>query len=231
MDRELKMNSKAENPPCKIGEHLANNILTYGKAVFQIVKKLKEGIQLISDMRTGEAMETLANAIKADTFADNLRREIILELSEAHGGYVRERVARLVRRLDLVSEYAKEAARDLTLIPYLELPADLKDVIKELGEKSEKSVSMLYASLKALLDGDIRKALEYSHKVEEVEEETDVIFLKGKRLLVKYGEKIRNPVISLMLFTFMQSLENVTDYSEDAGDYIRTLALREDCGK
>ncbi|RLG79238.1 MAG: hypothetical protein DRO10_00745 [Thermoprotei archaeon] len=215
------------NPaPCEMSEELSEHVLRYGESVYAIVKELKKGIDLVSDMRTGEAMETLANAIKADTFADNLRREILLELREAHGGYVRERVARLVRRLDLVSEYAKEAARDLTLIPFLELPAELKEIIRELSVKVVESVEALYNSLRELINGNTKDALVFSHKVEEIEEETDEVFLKGKRALVKYGEIIHNPAVVYMVISLMQSLENVTDFAEDAGDYIRTLALR-----
>jgi predicted phosphate transport protein (TIGR00153 family) len=213
-----------------ISKELAAAILEYAEEVYGIVEKLRTGIKLLKSMNTGESMKELANAIKADTKADAMRREILLALTEVRGGYVRERVARLVRRLDLVSEQTKEAARDLTLLPYFELPAEIKEVIDELSKDVQESVKALLKSLTALMNGKPEEAIKISRSVEEIEEEADNAFLMGKRLLMKYGSKVRNAAIILMLFNFMQSLENVTDYSEDAGDYIRTLALREKSG-
>ncbi len=213
--------------PSNIGEELSKLILEYAEAVNDIVRELREGISLLGSMRTGEAMESLASAIKADTKADNIRREILLKLRHAKGGYVRERIAKLVRRLDLVSEQAKEAARDLTIIPYLELPAELKEIVDELSDEAEESAHAMIKSLRALMAEDVKSALKYAHKVEEIEEKADEIFLRGKRLVVKYGTKIKNSAVILMFFNFMQSLENITDYAEDAGDYIRTLAIRD----
>ena len=198
-----------------MGEELSRLVLEYAEAVADIVKELRKGIRLLGSMRTGEAMESLASAIKADTKADNMRRGILLKLTEAKGGYVRERVARLVRRLDLVSEQAKEAARDLTIITYLELPAELKEIVDELSDEAGKSTHTLIKSLSALIKGDTEAALKYANNVADVEEATDEIFLKGKRLVVKYGNKIRNPAVMLMFVNFLESLENITDYAED----------------
>ena len=210
-----------------ISKDFAASIIDYAEEVLGIVQGLRQGINLLNLMNSGEAMRELANAIKSDTKADAMRREILITLMNVRGGYVRERVARLIRRLDLVSEQAKEAARDLTLIPYLELPSDIKDVIDSLSKDIHESVKALTKSLAALMYGQPDKAVKYSRVVEELEEDADKVFLKGKRLLIKYEGKISNPAVILMLFNFMQSLENVTDYSEDAGDYIRTLAIRE----
>ncbi len=210
-----------------ISSEFAAHIINYAEEVLGIVEKLKEGIKLLGSMNVGASMKQLATAIKADTQADAMRRDILLTLTEVRGGYIRERIARLVRRLDLVSEQTKEAARDLTLIPYLELPGELKEVINELTEEVYGSVRSLLEALTALMKGESDRAIEASRGVEELEEEADKTFLRGKKLLIKYGEKISNPAVVLMLFNFLQSLENVTDYAEDAGDYIRTLAIRE----
>ena len=209
-----------------ISEKLATFILDYAEAVLGMVEELKIGIQLLNSMNVGAAMNELANAIRSDTKADDMRRRLLLELTTVKGGYIRERIARLLRRLDLVAEQTKEAARDLTLIPYFEIPASLKENIEKLTDDVHESVKTLMKSLEALMSNDIDTAIKCSRKVEDLEEDADRMFLNGKKLLIKHGEKIRNPAVVLMLFNFLQSLENVTDYSEDAGDYIRTLALR-----
>ncbi|MCD6324115.1 MAG: hypothetical protein J7L55_03300, partial [Desulfurococcales archaeon] len=99
-----------------ISREFAEHIIDYAEEVLGIVEKVKEGIRLLGSMNVGESMRQLGSAIREDTEADAKRREILLALTEVRGSYIRERVARLVRRLDLVSEQTKEAARDLTLI-------------------------------------------------------------------------------------------------------------------
>ncbi|MEM2021137.1 MAG: hypothetical protein QXP80_02785, partial [Zestosphaera sp.] len=57
------------------------------------------------------------------------------------------------------------------------------------------------------------------------EEEADKTLVKGRQLLVKYGVTIKNPAVVLMVDKLIESLEGITDFAEDAGDYLRTLAL------
>ncbi len=211
----------------ELSSGLIKELLEYAELVRGVVKGLRDGINLLNSMRAGAAMKALAEGIKLDTKADNIRREIILKTStEVRHGYIREWIATLVRRLDLVSESAKEAARYLTIIPYLEIPIELRDVITELSRLDMESLDTVYMGLKALLEGDLRRAISYANKAEKIEEEGDNVIVHGRKLLLGLGNRVRNPALLIMLRDFMESLESITDYAEDAADYIRTLALR-----
>ncbi len=215
------------NPKSMLSEETIRSIINYARKVRTVVRSLRDGVKLLNSMRMGEAIRILANGIKADTEADNMRRDIIFRIgTEVRVGYVREWVARLIRRLDLVSESAKEASRYLTIIPYLEIPNEVRDVIEELSRLAMDSIDLVIDGLEALMEGDKTRAIRYADKVEEVEELTDNIIVNGRKLLVMYGQKINNPAIIIMVKDFMEALENITDYAEDAADYIRTIALR-----
>ena len=210
-----------------LSKELISDIINYARKVRTVVKALRDGIKLLNNVRTGEAIRTLANGIRADTEADNIRRSIILKIgTEVRRGYVREWVARLIRRLDLVAESAKEASRYLTIIPYLEMPDEVRDVVEELSKLAMDSMDLILDGLEALFERDKSRAIGYADKVEEVEELADKVIVNGRKLLVMYGERITNPAIIIMVKDFLESLENITDYAEDAADYIRTLALR-----
>ena len=89
-----------------------------------------------------------------------------------------------------------------------------------------ESLDTVYMGIKALLEGDLGRAISYADKAEKIEEEGDNVIVHGRKLLVGLGNRIRNPALLIMLRDFMESLESITDYAEDAADYIRTLALR-----
>ncbi len=211
----------------KLNEEVANLVIKYANKVKEVIDLYREGLEKLNMMRVGEAQRVLADGIRADTDADNIRREILVRMGEeVKEGYVREALGRLIRRLDLISELAKEAARYLTIMPYLEIPADIRDAAEELSRVSSEAIKVLVECIKALMEGDFRKATESAVKVEELEEEADKINVKARKLLVNYGETFKNPALVIMIKDFIESLENITDYAEDAADYVRTLAIR-----
>ena len=121
---------------------------------------------------------------------------------------------------------AKEASRYLSIIPYLEIHDDIKSRIELLSKLGLEACDILVSAVAAILEGEAKKAIDFSLKVEEVEENADNITLEARKVLVDVGEKISNPALVLMISNFIESLESVTDYAEDAADYIRAIALR-----
>lgn len=210
-----------------IPKELENLIIEYAVEVRNILGYLRDGLRLLNQIRVGEAEVALSDAIKADTRGDKTRREILFRLGlEIEDSSIREDVAHLVRRLDLVSEWAKEAARYLTIIPYLEVPVDLREKAERLSSLAVEAADLLLASVKALLEGDEKTANSHATRVEHIEEEADQVNIEARRLLIKHGTDIENPAIVFMFRDFIESLENITDYAEDAADYIRALAIK-----
>ncbi|MCD6428068.1 MAG: DUF47 family protein [Desulfurococcales archaeon] len=206
---------------------ISEALLEYVKEVRNIMRHLRRGIKLLNDVRVSDALEELSKAIKADTKADELRRDILFNLEKViRDSATREAIAHILRRLDLVSEMAKEASRYLSIIPYLEIPDDIKLRIESLSRLGLEACDILVSAVAAILEGEAKRAIEFSLRIEEVEEKADDVTLEARRALVDAGEKISNSALVLMIFSFIESLESVTDYAEDAADYIRAIALR-----
>ena len=204
---------------------MSNELLKYAKAVVNIVKLSNEGIKLLEEFRTAEAMETFTKGIYEDTIADDVRRGLLIRLQDLHPGFMRERIATLLRRLDLIAEQSKEISRNMTLFPYLELPGEVKIAVNELSEKAYESVSKLYEIISLLVSRKYDEVVKEAYKIEVTEEDADKILVRGRQLLVKYGSTIKNPAVILMVDKLIESLEGITDFAEDASDYLRTLAL------
>lgn len=211
-----------------VDPEIEERLVEYAEKVRSIFEALGDGIKELNLMNTGKAMSKLTEAIRLDTEADNLRREILklIGKKKVRGGFIREAITRLVRRLDITSEWGKEAARYLTIVPYLEIPADLRDVAENLAELSIRSVRVLVDAIKLLIDGQLEETVEKAHLVEEFEEAADSVLLKGRRLLIEFGEKEENAAIIILTKDFIEALENVTDFAEDAADYLRSLVIR-----
>ena len=210
-----------------IPNDITKDLIEYVELVHKIIIDLRRGILLLNDVRIGEAMSVLSDGIRTDTYADEIRRNILFQIDESiKDSDTKEALARLIRRFDLISEQTKEAARYLTIIPYLEIPLDIRERIEEMSRLASESVDLLVNAVKALIEGDDKKALSQSTKVEELEEKGDEINMTARKLLLNYGEKAPNPALVVLLRDFIEALENIIDFAEDAADYIRILALK-----
>lgn len=214
-------------PHSMIPEDLTKELLKYIELIGKIVGNLRKGILLLNDLRIGEAMKTLSEGIRTDTKADEVRRNILFKIDEAvKDSDVKEALARLIRRFDLISEQSKEASRYLTIIPYLEIPVRIRERIEEMSRLASESVDLLVNAVKALIEGDDKKALSQAIRVEEIEEKGDEVNMASRKLLLDYGGKVENPALIVLLRDFIEALENIIDFAEDAADYIRILALK-----
>ena len=210
-----------------VPEEITTILLGYIEKVRDIVKYLSQGIILLNQIRVGEALKVFSKAIKTDTEADNMRRRLFDRLTELNvEPRIREDIMHLAKRFDVLSEWSKESARHLSIIPYLEIPAELRDRIEEMVKLALRSAEYLVEATKALIKGDLAKAREYANKVERIEEEADEVNVAARKLLVGLGRKIDNPAVLIMIKDFIEALENITDTAEDAADVIRVLAIR-----
>jgi len=206
---------------------LAERLLHYTKGIRDIVSHFRNTISLLNEVKASEARSELAKAIKKDTEADHVRREIAeTHIYNIEDPDLREIVLKFLRMLDRISEWTKEAARYLDLIPYLEIPDELRKHIEELSRLSLEGIEYILMSIQALMENDIERALNYCKHVEEIEETADGITHTARKNLVVYGRKIDNPAVIVMLRDFIESLENITDYEEDASDLIRVIISR-----
>ena len=209
-----------------IDSNLRRLMTEYLGKISETASSFADAIELLNDMRTGEARAKLAHAMKAEKEADNIRREIVDLLEEIDiDPEVKEDLFHMIKRLDLIADFFKEAARDLTIIPYLEVPAPLREGYEDLLNKVEELVKKVCEAVKALLDKDFEKASKLVDEIEALEEEADEINVGNRGKLVEYANQIKPYVLAILLHEFNTDLEEAADACEDAGDYIRALIV------
>lgn len=202
-------------------------LLRYLDMVVEIVRGLRKALSHLNNGRTADAKSELTRTIQADTEADNVRREIAEKLPQlVEEPQLREEILRLLRMLDRVSEWTKESARYLDVLPYLDLPQEIKEGVEELARLALEGAEKLGLALRALAEGDRERCLEYCREVEDVEERADQAIHSSRKNLIAYGPRLQNPSAVVLLRDFLEALENITDYEEDAADVLRLIALR-----
>jgi uncharacterized protein Yka (UPF0111/DUF47 family) len=106
------------------------------------------------------------------------------------------------------------------------------DIPKELCDKTVLMTGKL-VDITQILRGCIEKissnpaeAICEAKKVEEIEHEIDVEYLKTKSLFVKYGGSI-NCGARVIFDDLIEFIEHAADMCSDTADYIRVLSNRE----
>ncbi len=206
---------------------VSEGLLEYFDMIESMAKSFKRAINSLNDMDLNNAYKHLDKCIKLDTQADAFRRELMAKIAaEIKDDDLKEDLSKLLRMLDRMSEWIKEASRYLDIIPYLEIPVEIREKIEKLSYLDKRAAEELSEAAKALLEGDKKEMNRRVEEVEKIEEEADELNHIAKKTLVSIGYTMTNPALVVMLRDFIEALETATDYAEDVADIIKILSLR-----
>jgi predicted phosphate transport protein (TIGR00153 family) len=158
--------------------------------------------------------------------ADDLRRGMIVTLTEREiFPSEREDLMELVRAVDWVADWSREAGRLLVIIPFHQSPEELKQKALEMSRAIIRSVDILAESINVLTE-DGRKSLSLADQVELLEEDIDELYSQARFLIAtqEFPEFSRGALI--LLNEFFDSLETVADWCENTVDVVRAVAVR-----
>ncbi|MBS7611947.1 DUF47 family protein [Candidatus Bathyarchaeota archaeon] len=194
---------------------------------------------------TVDCVESLYNAIKTsisgledptkklkelshkEMEADYIRRVILNELSASElTPDDKAALMDLVRRIDWIADWAREAGRLMSIIRVGGLSEELKSVILRMAERVNESTHNVKSTISLLLS-DVEKSLESADRVERLEEEVDDIYEECRKVFVKMGS-CRDATLgeTIMVAQFLDALENVADWCENTVDQVRVIAVR-----
>jgi len=206
-------------------EDVFSKILHYFEKIDRMVNSFVNAIDSLNKLDLNNAYKSLADSIRLDTEADELRREVFTIMNRYISDVtLRESISKLLRMMDRLTEWIKEAARYLDILPYLEIPQEIKDEINELARLDSEACKHIKNAAQALFRKKLDDAIALASEVEKIEERADEVNHAARRSIVRYGNKIANPAILIMLRDFIEALENATDYAEDVADIIRLIA-------
>ncbi len=198
----------------------------YIEKVVETSRTFHDGVKLLNEIRVGEARTRFAETTRLESEADNLRRRLIemLEATRIDPGF-KEDFFHLIKRIDSIADWFKEAARDLMIIPYLEVPQALREGLEEMIRLTVKAAEAIARAVKHALKGEHSEAVKLIKEVEVLEEEVDEVNLKNRERLLEYSDQIKPYTLAILLHDFNQDLEEAADACENAGDYLRAILV------
>lgn len=189
---------------------------------------VKELYEMVKAVGEGEAdkKKYYESISQHEMRADQIRRAMVTELSN-RDLYATERddLMELVRAVDWIADWAREASRLLVILPFDKLPKDFREAIEDMCKENYAGVKILDDCIKAL-STDPKKALELADQVELFEENIDDLYAKAREMYVhiEIPEMTRGAMI--LLNEFMDSVETVADWCENTADIARAIAIR-----
>jgi len=190
----------------------------------EAVRQLHEMVRTASDDQEKKAFyEAISqNEMKAD----QIRREMVTELSKREL-YPAERddLMELVRAVDWIADWAREAARILVIIPFYKLTPELKGTIEDMCKENYSIVRVLAKCIHALSTNP-KEAMEYADQVELLEADLDDLFGSARNHFVELGDVGMTRGALILVNELMQAIETVSDWCENTADIARAIAIR-----
>ncbi len=191
------------------------------------VTLLHQATKSMSEGKKKEGLQRIENLFKAEEEVDRLRMEVFKELTKGAALFAdyREDLLHLVKRLDTLADHVKDAARCMEMLADVQIPKELCDNTVCMTALLVDCAQALRGSIEKLALNSV-EALGGAKKVDEVEHEIDVTYLKTKASFVKYGEQINSGVM-VIFDDLVEFIEQAADMCADTADYIVMLATRE----
>jgi predicted phosphate transport protein (TIGR00153 family) len=188
------------------------------------VTLLHQIMQHVSESKTEDAMQRFEQLYTVEKEVDILRTDVFKELSKGTALFTehREDLMHLVKRLDTLADYVKDAARCVKILADSEIPTELwKQAVHTTGTLVECATA-LRASIEKIAE-DPAAAINNAAKVEQIENEIDQDYIHNKSLLIKHSGQANCGAITVFndLFEF---IEQAADMCADTADYIVILA-------
>ena len=158
--------------------------------------------------------------------ADALRRTMVEELTKSEMfPEEREDLMELVRAVDWVADWSKEAGRILVIIPFENAPDEMKEAAKNMCKANVDCVGVLSKCVKALHE-DPKAALSLADEVEMLEENIDELYSIARYHLANLEYPGFSVGALILLNEFLDALETIADWCENTADIVRAIAVR-----
>lgn len=158
--------------------------------------------------------------------ADELRRQMVDELTRSEMfPEERDDLMELVRAVDWVADWSKEAGRILVLIPFEKAPDEMKVASQNLCRANVDCVTVLGRCIKVLLKKPA-EAINLANEVEVLEEEIDELYSHARAHLAQLEFEGFSTGALILLSQFLDAVETIADWCENTADIVRAVAVR-----
>lgn len=210
----------------KRGDKVLNMVKQHLELSQKAVNNLYIMIDAASSSNIGEIKKSYSKLSQMEMDADRLRREMVVELSKGDMfPEERDDLMDLVRAVDWIADWSREAGRILDILPFDKTSDEMKNAALEMSRATIDCVKVLGKCVNELLDNP-KRSLEIANEVEMLEENIDELYHKARTVLVveEFSQFSMGKLI--LLNEFLDALETIADWSENTADIVRAVAVR-----
>jgi predicted phosphate transport protein (TIGR00153 family) len=188
-----------------------------------LVVLLKEAIDCVAENDLERARAKVEKLFKEEETVDELRRSVFRKMTNvAISIEFREDFMHLVKRLDVMADYVKDAARCLVLLSDRMVPIELWRKYIIMADELVRSSDALRDSIEQL-STNVDAAIEKTKEIERYEGLVDEQQFEIRKSFVKYVNQIDASTL-LLLNELAGYMEEASDMCADTADYISMLA-------
>jgi len=206
----------------KILEMVENHLELTKKAVGDLYRM----VEAAAKGETADSKSLFESLSQMEMKADALRREMVDELTKSEMfPEERDDLMELVRAVDWVADWSREAGRILAIIPFEKAPEEMKTAAQNMCKANNDCVTVLAKCVK-VLPSDTREAISLANEVEMLEEEIDELYSIARKHLATLEFEGFTMGALILLNMFLDALETVADWCENTADVVRAVAVR-----
>ncbi|MFX1519673.1 MAG: DUF47 domain-containing protein [Promethearchaeota archaeon] len=193
--------------------------------VNQVVHEAQEFIHKTFQDKRSEKIQKRIERIEHE--ADILRREIYsILVEEKFQPNERDDLMRFIKRMDNVANNANTSVRRIALLKAEAIPDELKNLILKMMMLALECSDMLKECTTQLGKIDFSEILRLTDRIGTIEHQVDLLNSEVKSFLIK-SNITEDPFEALLIYEFIERIENIADSCEEAAEIIRLIALRE----
>jgi predicted phosphate transport protein (TIGR00153 family) len=210
----------------KRGENVLEMIEDHLELTQQAVNSLYKMVEVAANNNQVEGSVVFTDISRFEREADDLRRKMVVELTEGEM-YPEERddLMELVRAVDWIADWSKEAGRILRTIPFEKSPDSIKDATLNMVKANIDCVRVLTKSIDALPKNP-SDAISLADKVEMLEETIDDLYGEVRYNFAKEELKQFRTGELILMNEFFDAVETIADWCENTADIVRAIAVR-----
>jgi uncharacterized protein len=158
--------------------------------------------------------------------ADELRRGMVDALTKSEMfPEERDDLMELVRAVDWIADWSKEAGRILNIVQLDKAPPEMREAALNMVKADADCVAVLEECLKMAYKNP-SEAVNLANKVELLEEDTDELYSQARKHLATLEFKGWTMGSLILLNEFLDALETIADWCENTADIVRGISVR-----
>ena len=184
---------------------------------------LKEAIADVAQKDLAKAQISVEKLFKEEEDVDELRQSVFRKMTNiAMSPEFREDFMHLVKRLDVMADHVKDAARCVALLLDREVPDEMWKAYVTITEDLVRSSDALRDSIEQL-SSNVDTAIRRTKDIEQYESQIDKKHFEIRKSFPRYTDRI-DPSTLILLNELAGYIEEASDVCADTADYISMLA-------